>query len=230
MDSMDIEKMLDILFSKYPDAKTALHYKTPFELLVATILSAQCTDERINIVTGTLFKKYTNLEDYIDVSIETLEVDIKSTGFYKNKAKSIKECAAAIKERFKGQVPKTMEELVTLAGVGRKTASVILAAIFNVPAIAVDTHVLRVSNRLGLVKTKDPFKVEMALRGLIPIDKWIHFGMSIVLFGRQVCRAKKPLCGVWCIDVKVQDPALINTCTLYSLCQWSEKDVGKPNV
>lgn len=203
------KKITELLLKKYPHPKIALKFSNPLELLVATILSAQCTDVRVNEVTERLFKKYRTAKDYANADIKTFEQEIRPTGFYKNKAKMVINAAKKIVSDFSGEIPSTMEELTSLPGVGRKTASVVLSAAFNIPAIAVDTHVLRVSNRLGLVKSEDPGKIEMQLRNLIPKDKWIFFTLSMILHGRETCKARTPLC---------------NECVLYKICLWPEKE------
>ncbi len=189
-----INKLLSLLKKKYPDPEIALKFSNPLELIVATILSAQCTDIRVNEVTESLFKKYKTAKDYADAVTETFEQEIRPTGFFKNKTKQIIACADTLVNKFGGEVPSKMEELTTLPGVGRKTASVVLGAAFNIPAIAVDTHVLRVSNRLGLVNSKNPEKIELSLRQLLPQDRWIHFTFSTILHGRETCKARSPLC------------------------------------
>jgi len=192
------ERALEILRrlkKMYPEARTALHSENPFELLVATILSAQCTDERVNKVTRELFKKYRAPEDYIKVSREEIEQDIKSTGFYRNKAKSIQEAAAMIVKDFKGNVPDSMEDLLKLPGVARKTANVVLGNYFGIAAgIVVDTHVQRLSGRLGLSEEKNAEKVEKDLMEIIPQKEWIFFGNALISHGRAVCSARKPAC------------------------------------
>ncbi|MBF0542365.1 MAG: endonuclease III [Nitrospirae bacterium] len=194
MNSTDIELILDGLSKRYINPKTELIHKNPFELLIATILSAQCTDVRVNKVTPQLFNKYKDVTGFAMADQGILEQDIKSTGFFRNKARMIIECSRKLISDNNGVVPNEMDKLITLPGVGRKTASVILAAGFGIPAIAVDTHVIRLSNRIGLVTVKDPEKIEQRLKELIPQDKWIFFSMSIVLHGRQICKARKPLC------------------------------------
>ena len=180
---------------KYPaDPKTALNYKTPLDLLVATILSAQCTDARINIVTKELFKKYKKAEDYASANIETLEQEIKSTGFYHNKAKNVIAMCQALLKDHGGKVPGTMDELVKLPGVGRKTANLILGIVYGVPGIVCDTHVIRVSGRLGLTANKDPEKIEYDLYEVIPKDDWIPFSNRLIMHGRETCTARKPDC------------------------------------
>lgn len=192
-----VAKMLPILRKAYPEAKVSLDFSTPLELLIATILAAQCTDARVNIVTKELFKKYRRAEDWVKVSAEELENDVRSTGFYRNKAKSIQKACAAILERFDGQVPRTMEELLTLAGVGRKTANVILGNCFGVQGIVCDTHMIRLSRRLGLSEHSDPVKLEFDLMAVVPRDKhggWTLLSHCIVFHGRAVCKARRPDC------------------------------------
>lgn len=177
-----------------PDPKIELAFNGPFELLVAVILSAQCTDERVNAVTKKLFKKYKKPESYFQIPIAELEEDIHSTGFFRNKAKSIQGMARAVVTEHGGKVPGTMDALVKLPGVGRKTANVILGECFDTPGIVVDTHVIRVSNRLGLTGNSDPVKIEFDLQKLAPQKEWTRFAHSILLHGRYTCKAKKPLC------------------------------------
>jgi endonuclease-3 len=188
--------ILPILKRLYPDAKCSLDFKTPLQLIVATILSAQCTDERVNIVTKDLFKKYRTADDYASVPQETLEKDIQSTGFYRNKAKSLRNMAAALVERHSGKVPQTMDELTDLAGVGRKTANVVLGNAFgkNV-GVTVDTHVTRVSNRLALTKhAVDAVKIEQDLMQVVPQDDWTLWSHLLIHHGRAICQARKPKC------------------------------------
>lgn len=190
-----VSAILPILKRTYPDAKCSLDHHTPLELLVATILSAQSTDERVNIVTKDLFKKYRNAADYAGASQEELERDIHSTGFYRNKAKSLRAMAAALVEKHGGKVPQTMEELTALAGVGRKTANVVLGNAFcqNV-GIVVDTHVTRVAGRLGLTKTTDAVKIEQDLMPLVPQEDWTLFSHLLIFHGRAICQARNPRC------------------------------------
>jgi endonuclease III len=183
-----------ILKKRYPDAKTALAFANPLELLIATILSAQCTDVRVNMVTKDLFKKYKSAADWAEADIKQIESDIKSTGFYHNKAVSIKGTSTKIIEQFGGKVPDTMEELLTLPGVGRKTANVVLGSAFGKPAIACDTHVIRLSRRLGLSENTDPVKLEFDLAEIVPEKNWTLFGNLLILHGRNVCAARKPQC------------------------------------
>lgn len=188
--------IVQILAATYPDAHCALVHKNPFQLLVATILSAQCTDARVNEVTPSLFKQFPNPAAFAKADLESIEEAIRSTGFFHNKARNIQACCQMIVDRFRGDVPKTMEELVTLAGVGRKTANVILGNCFDVPGIVVDTHVLRLSNRLGLTLNKDPEKIEMDLAALIPAQEQVLFCHRMIDHGRKVCNARKPLCTI----------------------------------
>ena len=187
----------------YPDAKCALTFTTPLELLVATILAAQCTDERVNIVTGSLFKKYRKAADYAAASPGTFEREIQSTGFFRAKTKSVLGMAGALMERHGGEVPRTRDELVELPGVGLKTANVVLGNAFDQPAIAVDTHVFRVTQRLGLAKADDPDKIHDQLAVVIPKPRWTRFCHLIQAHGRRTCTARKPACPVcpvrnWC--------------------------------
>lgn len=176
-------------------AASELQYHNPYELLVAVILSAQCTDKRVNEVSQTLFKKYRTPEDYANASQEEFEEDIRSTGFYHNKAKNIRACCAEIIERFGGEVPDNLEDLESLPGVGHKTANVVLTNAFGISSgIPVDTHVIRLSNRWELVDTKDPLKIEAVLKELIPQENWTDVGHQIILHGRAICSARKPDC------------------------------------
>jgi endonuclease III len=179
----------------YPDAKCSLNYSTPLELLVATILSAQCTDERVNRVTPELFRKYRNCDDYADAEAAELERDIHSTGFFRNKAKSIQGAARAIRERFGGRVPETMEELLTLPGVARKTANVVLGNAYGTASgVVVDTHVSRLTQRLGLTAHEQPEKIERDLMALVPRKDWVAFSHLLIAHGRAICKARTPLC------------------------------------
>ncbi|VAX16350.1 Endonuclease III [hydrothermal vent metagenome] len=183
-----------ILKNKYKNAKCSLDYKNPLELLVATMLSAQCTDERVNKVTVPLFEKYKTAKDYANAPLEELEQAIHSTGFYRNKARAIKNSCAEIVKKHGGKVPATMDELVTLAGVGRKTANVVLGNVYGEQAIVVDTHMGRVAQRLGLTKEKKPEKIEKDLMLVIPQNEWTAFSHRVILLGRGVCSARKPDC------------------------------------
>lgn len=188
-------KLAVILHKTYPDPKIALDFSTPLQLIVATILSAQCTDVRVNMVTPALFKKYRAAKDFANAKQEELEQEIRSTGFYRNKAKSIIACCKTIVDKHGGKVPRTMEELVELGGVGRKTANCVLGGAFGINAgVVVDTHVRRVSQRLGLTSFDDPEKIETDLMQLIPQDEWFVFGNMLVWHGRKVCDARKPDC------------------------------------
>jgi len=190
-------KIIELLKTQYPNAKTALNYTTPLELLVATMLSAQTTDTRVNIVTQTLFKKYHTAEDYANVDLKQLEEDIRSTGFYHNKARNLKGCCRLLVEKFHGQVPKTMNELLELPGVARKTANIVLYYAYGITAgIAVDTHVLRLSQRLGLTANSEQNKVEFDLMTIVPREKWMPLTDLLIYHGRQVCDAKKPKCEI----------------------------------
>ncbi len=190
-----VQKISDGLKQAYPDAHCELHHTNPLELLVATILSAQCTDKRVNLVTADLFKTYRSAADYAQVPLPELEQAIKSTGFFRNKAKSIKSCCQAIVEKHDGQVPRTMEELTQLGGVGRKTANVVLGNAFNVNCgVVVDTHVARLSQRLGLTKETTPEKIEQELMKLVAQDQWTMFSHWLIWHGRRRCDARKPDC------------------------------------
>ena len=184
-----------ILEEYYPESVCALQYKEPYELLIAVRLSAQCTDARVNIVTKTLFQQYPTLESFAAANLEELEQAVKPCGFYHMKAKSIKEMAIRLLTVYDGKIPDTMEELLTLPGVGRKTANLILGDVYKQPAIVTDTHFIRITGRLGLTTNKEPAKVERDLRPLIPPERSSDFCHRIVQFGRDICRARKPLCG-----------------------------------
>lgn len=186
--------IVKLLKKNYPDAHCALDHKNAFELLIATILSAQCTDQRVNLVTPNLFKKFPTPKSYLGADVSEIEELVRTTGFYKNKAKNIKACAEQLVKLHKGKVPDTMEELHALPGVGRKTANVVLGNIFGVPGMVVDTHVTRVSNRLGLVKGTDAVKLEMALQELVPKKDWTMYSHYIITHGRGLCQARKPDC------------------------------------
>jgi endonuclease-3 len=190
----DIAAILDILESTYPHAKCSLDFTNPLELLVATVLSAQCTDERVNQVTKSLFDKYRSAGDYAGAPLHELEEDIRPTGFFRNKAKSLKSCGISLVDRFRGQVPRTLDELVTLPGIGRKTANVILGAAFDTPGIVVDTHVSRIAQRLGLTRHQDAVKIEFDLMELVPRPRWTRFSHELILHGRQICTARSPKC------------------------------------
>jgi endonuclease-3 len=189
-----VREILPILKKKYPNARTELDYRTPLQLLISTILSAQCTDVRVNIVTKDLFKKYKTAKDFADADLSELEEDIKPTGFYRNKAKSIKAACRVIAEQFGGDVPDNMEQLNMLPGVGRKTANVVLSNAFGVPAISCDTHVIRLSRRLALSANSDPVKLEFDLAEITPKKDWSDLSHTLILLGRNVCKARKPDC------------------------------------
>ena len=192
----DVASVIRILRKTYPEADCSLDHKSAFELLMATILSAQCTDERVNMVTPALFAKYPGPKELAAAPLPAIEALVRSTGFYKNKALSLKEASREIKERFGGQVPKTMDELLTLRGVARKTANVVLGSAYGIAAgVVVDTHVKRLAFRLGLTRHTDPEKIERDLMKAVPREDWIWFAHALVLHGRAVCGARKPLCG-----------------------------------
>jgi len=190
-------EVVRLLRREYPDAKCALNFTTPLELLVATVLSAQCTDVRVNIVTKDLFRKYRSAADYARAAIAELEKDIQSTGFFRAKAKSIQNCCRLLAEQYDGQVPQRIEQLVELPGIGRKTANVILGTAFGIASgVVVDTHVTRLSNRLGLSRHKDAVKIEKDLMELLPSKEWVMFSHRMIHHGRQICVARKPKCEV----------------------------------
>ena len=191
---MTAGKILPVLAGQYPRAVTALRFADPLQLLVATILSAQCTDVKVNEVTETVFKKYKSAVDWAGADTRSLESDIRPTGFYRNKAANIKAACAVIAGKHKGRVPESMDELVQLPGVGRKTASVVLGNAFKVPAIACDTHVIRLSRRLGLSDNRDPVKLEFDLAEIIPKKRWTEFSHLLIFHGRNTCKARRPDC------------------------------------
>lgn len=198
-----VEKIIEILEIQYPSAKTALNFTNPLEILIATILSAQTTDVTVNAVTKELFKRYQTAKDYANANIEELEQVVHSTGFYHNKAKNIQKCCQLLVEKFQSQVPKTMEELLELPGVARKTANIVLYNAFGVTAgIAIDTHVTRLSQRLGLTQQKDQNKIEKDLMQITPKEKWMPLTDLLIFHGRKVCNAKKPHCEV-CVLNKI---------------------------
>lgn len=194
-DSIRLQRIITALKSEYPEAKIALTASNPFQLLIATILSAQCTDERVNQITPSLFKKYPAPSNFASADPKVLENDIFSTGFYRQKAKNIIECCKILLSNHSGKIPKEMEELVQLPGVGRKTASVILGNGYGIPAIAVDTHVVRLSNLLGFAETKDAVKIETRLKELADETDWIILSHLFAHHGRKICIARRPVCG-----------------------------------
>lgn len=206
----EVIEILDLLEEAHPDAECELVHSSPFELLVATILSAQCTDVRVNIVTEKMFKKYNTPEDFAGLTVEEIQEEIKTCGLYKSKAKKIKETSEILVRDFNSEVPRTLEEIITLPGVGRKTAGVVLSNAFNIPAIAVDTHVFRVSNRIGIVKEKNVDKTEQALMRMVPKDRWIHTHHLLIFQGRRVCKARKPEC---------------NNCKVLDYCNYYKTEV-----
>jgi len=207
------EQLIKLLKRAHPDAHCALNHSNAFELLIATILSAQCTDERVNIVTSDLFRKYRKPEDYLKVPETELQQDIRTTGFFRNKTRSIQGACKMLVEEFDGEVPKTMEELLQLPGVARKTANVVLGVAYGVAAgIVVDTHVTRVARRLGLTKQADAVKIENDLIALVPKKDWIIFSHLLIFHGRRICKARRPLC---------------EECPLEKLCPSSILKTGK---
>lgn len=195
MDKKRVQKILDLLDEHYTtEYKCYLNHETPWQLLFATILSAQCTDARVNIVTKDLFQKYKTLKDFAEADISEMEEDVRPTGFYKNKARNLILCARKLVTEFNGEVPKTIEELTSLPGVGRKTANVIRGNIYHEPSIVVDTHVKRISKKLGFTKEEDPEKIEYDLMKVLPKDHWILFNIQIITHGRGICTARNPKC------------------------------------
>ncbi|HHV28715.1 endonuclease III [Acetivibrio mesophilus] len=189
-----VKEIIKVFNQLYKDAQCTLDYEDPLQLLISTQLAAQCTDARVNIVAKTLFKKYKNAHDFANADLKELEQDIKPTGFYHNKAKNIKETCRIIIEKYGGQVPGNMEDLLTLPGVGRKTANLVLGDIFGIPGIVVDTHAKRLSNRIGLSSSSDPKKIEFELMEVVPEESWSVFCHQMVYHGRAVCKARKPEC------------------------------------
>lgn len=184
------------LYETYPEATCSLDYQNPLQLLISTILAAQCTDERVNIVTRDLFQKYRSVEDFANANIEELEQDIKSTGFYRNKAKNIIACCNKLIKEHGGKVPDNMEALTALPGVGRKTANVVLSNIYGIPGVIVDTHCKRLANRIGLTEEEDPIKIEQDLMEILPKKDWAKFSNNLVFHGRAICDARKPKCEI----------------------------------
>ncbi len=207
-------KIIEILAREYPDAKCSLEFTTPHELLVAAILAAQCTDVRVNMVTPELFGKYPNVEAFANADYAELEEMVRPTGFFRNKSKAIIESARQIVSDFEGKVPETMDELLSLGGVGRKTANLILGVAYKKPAIIVDTHVKRITKRLGLTENEDPTKIEFDLDKILPEAEWTHFNHLIIYHGRAICKAPTPLCG---------------SCMMVSLCPFGLERLAKHN-
>ncbi len=196
IDTSNSKAILRILKKQYPDARCELDFSSPLELLVATILSAQCTDKRVNLVTKTLFKKYRNVDEYANANIKDIENIIQPTGFFRNKAKSIHAMANTVRDKFNGEIPRNLEDLVTLPGVGRKTANVVLGNAFDTPGLTVDTHFGRLVRRFGWTKEIDPVKVEFAVMKIVPQSEWTYFSHVLIWHGRRYCHARKPACGV----------------------------------
>jgi len=207
-------KIMTTLNSMYPDVKTPLLHRNPFQLLIATMLSAQCTDRQVNAVTPKLFKALPGPSDFAEASLQTIEKLVRPTGFYRNKASNIQKCARILLDQYDGCVPQDLEELVKLPGVGRKTANVVLGAAFGIPGVVVDTHVARVSGRLGLTENKDPVKIEFDLMETIPKANWNRFCLQLIFFGREICKARRPLCG---------------SCPLYDLSFYGQKADNRQN-
>lgn len=196
-----LSRILSELDTLFPDVTCALHHRNAWQLLVATILSAQCTDERVNQVTPALFKKYPSLQDFASVSQDELAADIRSTGFFNNKAKSVIGAAKKVLADYGGKVPQTMDDMLAIPGAARKTANVVLGTWYKIPSgVVVDTHVQRISRRLDLTKNEDPVKIEQDLMKIIPQDRWIQFSHQVIHLGRQICVARKPKCGICPLD------------------------------
>lgn len=190
-----VDGILELLDAHYGPTKCYLNHENPWQLLIATIMSAQCTDDRVNLVTKDLFQKYTSVKDFAEARVEELEQDIHSTGFFRNKSKNIIACCQKLLLEFDGEVPEDIDQLTSLAGVGRKTANVIRGNIYQIPSIVVDTHVKRVSNLLGLTKNQDPVKIEFDLMKVLPKEHWIRFNTQAIAHGRKICIARRPKCG-----------------------------------
>lgn len=207
-----VARIVAVLEETYPQVKTQLHHENSFQLLVATILSAQCTDRQVNSVTPGLFARFKKPEDFVASDIHELEGLIRSTGFFHAKARNVKKCCETLVSEFGGRVPDNMEELLRLPGVGRKTANVVLNAAFGIPGVVVDTHVKRISKRLGLTKETDPEKIEFDLMKVLPKRVWIDFSLWLIYLGRETCTARKPKCG---------------TCPLLDVCPEGKKEMKK---
>lgn len=203
-----VESILRRLEKEFPDPRTALGFRDPLELLVATVLSAQCTDERVNQVTRKLFQSYKKAEDYANAELERLEEEIRPTGFFRQKAKTLKGIGQSLVERFGGKVPQSLEDLVSLPGVGRKTANLVLSEAFGIPGIVVDTHVQRLAGRIGLSRERDPVKIEFDLMEITPRQEWSRLCNLLIWHGRKTCTARKPRCG---------------RCVIRDLCDYPEK-------
>jgi len=209
VDKKRVQHVLDKLDDVYGKFYICyLNYTKPYELLIATMLSAQCTDARVNIVTEKLFEKYTSLEAFANVPVKDLEKDIHSTGFYRNKAKNIKACANQVLDRYNGEIPEDIKLLTDLSGVGRKTANVVRGHIYHLPCVVVDTHVKRISLKLGLVQKEDPVKIEFELMDILPESHWLRYNTQIIAHGRKVCTARSPKC---------------DNCFLLTYCPWGLK-------
>ncbi len=205
-----VRRIIDALGREFPDARVSLDWRNPLELLVAVILSAQCTDERVNLVTPSLFRRFPAAAAYARADLGELEEAVRSTGFFRNKARNIRDCCRELVSRFDGRVPRTMDELVTLPGVGRKTANVVLGNAFGVPGVVVDTHVGRLSRRLGLTANEDPFKAERDLMAVVPESEWTRFSLLLIGHGRRHCMARLPAC---------------RTCPISALCPSNQSPV-----
>ena len=205
-----VEEILKTFDELYPDAECSLEYESPLQLLISTQLAAQCTDARVNIVAKDLYKKYKTAEDFANADLSELEQDIKSTGFYRNKAKNIIACCKQLVEKYDGKIPDNMEDLLQLPGVGRKTANLVLYEIYGIQGVVVDTHAKRLSNHIGLTKNQDPEKIEYDLQKIVPKERWADFCHRLVFHGREVCNARKPDC---------------ENCRISSLCDYYTKSI-----
>ncbi|MBN2852607.1 MAG: endonuclease III [Clostridia bacterium] len=212
MNKTIINKVVEILENEYQEVACTLNYRAPLELLISTMLSAQCTDARVNIVTPMLFSQYKSVNDFADADIKAIEEIIRSTGFYHNKAQNMINCCIQIRDEYNGEIPAVMEELVKLSGVGRKTANVYLSEIHHTPGIIVDTHAKRLTNRIGLTKQTEPEKIERDLMKKIPKEKWSDFSHRLVFHGRAVCHARNPKCEI---------------CKLNEICEYNKKNIKK---
>lgn len=217
--SQRVEMVTKLLDEYYPtEDKCYLNHTYPYELLIATMLSAQCTDDRVNLVTENLFKKYDTLEKFAQANLAEMEQDIKPTGFYHNKAKNILLATRRLLETYNGELPSSIEDLTSLAGVGRKTANVVRSHIFNLPSVVVDTHVKRISKKLGLTKNDDPVKIEFELMKILPKEHWIRYNTQVIAHGRAVCKARKPNCDICCFKI---------CCKEYETFQKNNKKIKK---
>lgn len=208
----EVQGIILLLEKEYPEVSCTIHYDNPFQLLVAVQLSAQCTDERVNLITRSLFRDYVTLEDWVSMDLETLIGYVRSAGFYNHKSRNILKCARMISGRFGGIIPDNMEDLLTLPGLGRKSANILLGELYGIPGVIVDTHAKRLSMRMGLTRQSEPERIEKDLMQIIPKDQWTGFSHRLVFHGRKICKARRPLCG---------------ECTLSCYCRYGKKDKEK---